>query len=406
MELTLEKELYGFDESPELGVVPKKMHAYVIRPDNHGHPLQSFQEEVVDVPEVGFDEVLIKVKSVGINYNGLWAAMGSPASPTLFHGKDFHIAGSDAAGVIWKVGDGLVNNPGFQFQVGDEVIVHCSQSCGLCDECNGGDTMLCTSQKIYGYETPYGAFAQYTAVKATQLLKKPKHLRWEEAGSYMLTYATAWNMLFGYPPHDLKPGMNVLVWGASGGLGTVAIQLIKLAGANAIAVTSSDEKGERCVELGAKGYINRNNFDCWGALPNTEDKEAYSKYLKEVRKFGKAIWGITGKGVNPDIVFEHVGKNTMPVSCYLVKTGGMVVFCGATTGFNLTMDASYIWMRQKRIQGSHFSSLKDLSTGNKLIEQQKFKLKVSNKYTWKELPQAHADMLENKHTFGNMSVLL
>ena len=403
---SVEKELYSLDESPALGLVPKKMHAYVIRPENHGLPLQAFREEVIDVPEVGFDEVLIKVKAAGVNYNGLWAALGQPASPTTFHKHNFHIAGSDAAGIIWKVGKGLEANPGFRFQLGDEVIVHCGQSCGLCEACNGGDTMLCPTQKIYGYETPYGSFAQYTVVKASQLLKKPKYLSWEAAGSYMLTYATAWKMLFGYPPHDLKPGMNVLVWGASGGLGTVAIQLIKLAGGNAIAVTSSDERGEKCLELGATGYINRKHFNCWGELPNTEDKKVYDAYLKEVRKFGKAIWEITGEKVNPDIVLEHVGKNTMPVSCYILKQGGMVVFCGATTGFNLTMDASHIWMRQKRIQGSHFSSLKELSDANKLVENQKFIPTVANKYSWKELPQAHLDMLDNKNTFGNISILL
>ncbi|MEP0264429.1 crotonyl-CoA carboxylase/reductase [Dokdonia sp.] len=400
------KQLFNLNESPELGTVPSKMYAYVIKPDNHGAPMQSLREEVIETPQVGFDEVLIKVKSVGINYNGLWAALGSPVSPTKFHGRDFHIAGSDAAGVIWKVGEGLINNPNFKYSLGDEVIIHCGQSCGLCDECNGGNTMLCSSQKIYGYETPYGSFAQYTAVKASQLLRKPKHLKWDEAGSYMLTYATAWKMLFGHAPNILRPGMNVLVWGASGGLGSAAIQLIKIAGANAIAVTSSTAKGKQCMELGAVGYINRKNFDCWGELPSVDDKEAYASHVKEMQKFGKAIWEITGKNVNPDIVFEHVGKDTFPTSCYVVKTGGMVVFCGATSGFNLSMDASYIWMRQKRIQGSHFSSLKELSDANKLVENAMFTPVISKTYPWDELPLAHLDMLNNSNQFGNAAVVL
>jgi crotonyl-CoA carboxylase/reductase len=402
----VENNVFGLNKSPELGVVPKKMHAYVIRPENHGEPEVAFQKEIIDVPEVGYDEVLIKVKSAGVNYNGLWAALGLPASPTTFHKNTFHIAGSDAAGIVWKVGEGLKKNAAFKFQVGDEVIVHCGQSCGVCGECNGGNPMLCSTQKIWGYETPYGSFAQYTLVKGTQLLKKPAHLSWSEAGSYMLTYATVWQMLFGFAPHILKPGTNVLVWGGSGGVGATAIQLIKLAGGNAVAVTSSEERGKKCLELGAVGYINRKKFDCWGTLPDVKNAVEYNKYLAQVRLFGKAIWDILGKGVNPDMVIEHTGEYTFPVSTYVLKPGGMIVFCGATSGFNLTMDASFIWMRQKRIQGSHFCSPFELQKANKLVEEKKIKPIVSKEYSWDELATAHKDMRANAIEFGNIVVNL
>ena len=159
-------------------------------------------------------------------------------------------------------------------------------------------------------------------------------------------------MLFGHPPHALKPGMNVLIWGASGGIGSMAVQICKAVGANAVGIISDDEKIPFVENLGAVGVLNRKNYDCFGQLPDVKDQKGYGEFIKKCRVMGKDIWNITGKDV--DIVFEHPGESTFPVSCYLVKTGGMVVICAGTSGYNLTMDARYIWMRQKRVQGSHF----------------------------------------------------
>jgi crotonyl-CoA carboxylase/reductase len=158
-------------------------------------------------------------------------------------------------------------------------------------------------------------------VQAQQLMPRPKHLTWEESACYTLTLATAYRMLFGHEPHDLKPGQNVLVWGASGGLGSYAIQLINTAGANAIGVISDEEdKRDFVMGLGAKGVINRKDFKCWGQLPKVNSPE-YNDWLKEARRFGKAIWDITGKGVNVDMVFEHPGEATFPVSSLVVQEG-------------------------------------------------------------------------------------
>jgi crotonyl-CoA carboxylase/reductase len=155
-------------------------------------------------------------------------------------------------------------------------------------------------------------------VQAQQLMPRPKHLTWEESACYTLTLATAYRMLFGHHPHELKPGQNVLVWGASGGLGSYAIQLINTAGANAIGVISDEDKRDFVMELGAKGVINRKDFNCWGQLPKVNTPE-YKEWFAEVRKFGKAIWDITGKGVNVDMVFEHPGEATFPVSTFVVQ---------------------------------------------------------------------------------------
>jgi crotonyl-CoA carboxylase/reductase len=394
-------ELCELGQIPELGVVPKKMHAWVIRKERHGPPLESYQREIVDVPEIAPDEVLVMVMAAGVNYNGVWAGLGHPLSPIDVHKRVYHIAGSDASGIVWKVGSAVK-----RWKVGDEVVVHCNHTCGQCHRCNGGDPMLCQEQKIWGYETPDGAFAQFTRVQAQQLVVKPKHLSWEQAGCYMLVLATAFRMLYGHPPHTLQPAMNVLVWGGSGGLGSMAIQLIKAAGSNAIAVVSTEERGKWCMEIGARAYINRTKFNCWGQLPSTKDRAAYSAYLKEVQRFGKAIWEITGKGIDPDIVFEHPGEQTFPVSAYVCRRGGMVVFCAGTTGFNLTFDAAYVWMRQKRLQGSHFATLMQADAANHSVMDGRVLPCMSEVFEFGAIPKAHDLMWKNQHPSGNMALLV
>ena len=395
-----EKELYEVGEMPPMGYVPKKMYAWAIRRERHGEPDKAFQQEVVDVPELDSHEVLVLVMAAGVNYNGVWAGLGVPISPFDGHGAPYHIAGSDASGIVWAVGDKVRN-----WKVGDEVVIHCNQDDGDDEECNGGDPKYSNSQRIWGYETPDGSFAQFTNVQAQQLMPRPKHLTWEEAACYTLTLATAYRMLFGHPPHELKPGMNVLVWGASGGLGTYAIQLINAAGANAIGVISDESKRDFVMGLGAKGVINRKDFTCWGQLPTVNTPE-YDVWFKEARRFGKAIWEFTGKGNNVDIVFEHPGESTFPVSNLVCKKGGMVVICAGTTGYNLTFDVRYTWMHQKRLQGSHFAHLKQAMAANKLMIEKRIHPFMSECMTWEEIPAAHMKMLRNEHLPGNMSVLV
>jgi len=395
-----EKDLYEVGELPPLGHVPKKMYAWAIRRERHGEPDTSFQVEVVDTWEIDSHEVLVLVMAAGVNYNGVWAGLGQPISPFDVHGQDYHIAGSDASGIVWKVGAAVKN-----WKVGDEVVIHCNQDDGDDEECNGGDPMLSPTQRIWGYETGDGSFAQFTKVQAQQLMPRPKHLTWEESACYTLTLATAYRMLFGHHPHELKPGQNVLVWGASGGLGSYAIQLANTAGANAIGVISDEDKRDFVMSMGAKGVINRKDFKCWGQLPTVNSPE-YGEWLKEARKFGKAIWEITGKGVNVDMVFEHPGESTFPVSTLVVKKGGMVVICAGTTGFNCTFDVRYMWMHQKRLQGSHFAHLKQASAANRLMVERRLDPCMSEVFPWAEIPQAHMKMMRNEHKPGNMAVLV
>ena len=394
------KDLYEVGEIPPLGHVPANMYAWAIRRERHGEPDSAMQCEVVETPKLDSNEVLIFVMAAGVNYNGVWAALGTPISPFDVHKADFHVAGSDASGIVWAVGDKVK-----RWKVGDQVVVHCNQDDGDDEECNGGDPMFSQSQRIWGYETPDGSFAQFARVQSQQLMPRPQHLTWEESACYTLTLATAYRMLFGHRPHILKPGDNVLVWGASGGLGSYAIQLINTAGANAIGVISDESKRQFVMDLGAKGVLNRKDFNCWGQMPIVNSPE-YKEWFKEVRKFGAAIWEITGKGNNVDMVFEHPGESTFPASVFVVKRGGMVVICAGTTGYNLTMDARYLWMHQKRVQGSHFANLKQASSANKLMVERRLDPCMSEVFPWDQIPEAHMKMLRNEHKPGNMSVLV
>ncbi|MCY4445075.1 MAG: crotonyl-CoA carboxylase/reductase [Rhodobacteraceae bacterium] len=393
-------DLYPVGKIPPLGHVPKQMYAWVIRRERQGIPTKAMQIEVVEVPAIDSHEVLVLVMAAGVNYNGVWAGLGTPISMFDVHKSNYHIAGSDASGIVWAVGDKVK-----RWKVGDEVVIHCNQDDGDDEECNGGDPMFSPSQRIWGYETPDGSFAQFTCVQSQQLMRRPQHLTWEESACYTLTLATAYRMLFGHRPHIMRPGQNVLVWGASGGLGSFAIQLINTAGANAIGVISDDSKRQFVLDLGAKGVINRKEFNCWGQLPLVNSEE-YKAWFTEARKFGKAIWDITGKGKNVDIVFEHPGQATFAISTFVVKRGGMVVICAGTTGYNLTMDARYVWMHQKRIQGSHFANLKQASQANQLVLEKRIDPCISEVFSWNQIPHAHMKMYNNEHKPGNMAVMV
>jgi crotonyl-CoA carboxylase/reductase len=237
----------------EPGELPPTMAAWVIREEREGEPLDAFQLEEIEVPEPGAFEVTVRVMAAGVNFNNVWAALGQPVSVFRSHAEDHHIGGSDASGIVWKVGDGVT-----RWAPGDEVVIHCNQASYEDPEVHGLDPLAAPSQKIWGYETTWGSFAQFCKVQAQQLLPKPQHLTWEEAASYGLTYFTAYRMLI--DQCKLQAGHNVLIWGAAGGLGVFATQLCATSGANAVGVVSSDEKGELVKRLGAVDYINRNDF--------------------------------------------------------------------------------------------------------------------------------------------------
>jgi crotonyl-CoA carboxylase/reductase len=384
----------------EPGELPETMAAWVIRQEREGEPNDAFQLEQVEPPEPGPFEVIVRMMAAGVNYNNVWAALGKPVS--VFGYGDHtegghHIGGSDGAGIVWKVGAGIS-----RWKPGDEVVMHPSQTSYEDIEVHGLDPMAGPTQRAWGYESTWGSFAQFAKVQAQQILPRPQNLSWAESASYGLTYFTAYRMLI--DQCKLQAGHNVLIWGAAGGLGVFAVQLCKAAGANAVGVVSSDEKGEMVKQLGAAGYINRNEFSAMMRTDeNLADPAKDKERFKASRGFAKRVKEILGDA--PDIVFEHVGRATFPTSVLVCKPFGKVVTCGATTGFQLDFDVRYLWMRQKQILGSHGANGYESMKANQLIAAGQIRPVLWQTMGFDAVPAAHQLMYENKH-LGKISVLV
>jgi crotonyl-CoA carboxylase/reductase len=382
----------------EPGTLPETMTAWVIREERLGEPVDAFQLEEIETPQPGAFEVVVRVMAAGVNFNNVWAALGEPVSVMRYGDHPqygHHIGGSDASGVVWKVGEGVT-----RWQPGDEVVIHCNQASYEDPEVHGLDPLAAPSQQIWGYETTWGSFAQFTKVQAQQLLPKPKHLSWEEAASYGLTYFTAYRMLMDQA--KLQPGHRVLIWGAAGGLGVFATQLCKIAGAQSVGVVSSAEKGELIKQLGAVDYIDRNEFKGMMRVGG-EDKDAEKARFKESRRFCNAVEEKLGAA--PDIVFEHVGRATFPTSVLCVRPFGRVVICGATSGYQLDFDVRYLWMRQKQILGSHFANAWEATKANELIEQSLVRPVLWQTMGFEKVAEAHQLLRDNKH-LGKIAILV
>ncbi|HEY4685102.1 MAG TPA: crotonyl-CoA carboxylase/reductase [Dehalococcoidia bacterium] len=407
---TTTSRVYEIGEAPPLGVVPERMHAQVIRQARYGEPLQAFTHEVVPLPRIGPDEVLVYVMAAGVNYNNVWAALGIPVDIVRTHKQagdagdetGFHIGGSDGAGIVSAVGENVTD-----VKVGDEVVLHC----GIWDERDpfiqaGGDPALSNGFRIWGYDSNWGSFAQFTRVKALQCLPKPPSLSWEQAAAYTLDAATAYRMLASWPPHTVREGDVVLVWGGSGGLGSMGIQITRAMGGIPIAVVSNAERGAYCMKLGAKGYIDRTQFDHWGRLPDWTDEEATTTRVRGYRAFGKAIWDVLGERRSPRIVFEHPGQDTLPTSVFVCDTGGMVVICAGTSGYNGDVDLRYLWTRQKRLQGSHFANRQEAEAVSRLVAEGKIDPCLNRVFSFDEVGLAHQLLHENRHPNGKMAILV
>jgi crotonyl-CoA carboxylase/reductase len=390
------KDVSKLDVQP--GELPETMAAWVIREDREGEPSDAFQLEQIEVPEPGAFEVIVRVMAAGVNFNNVWAALGKPVSvfgygdhPQYGH----HIGGSDASGIVWKVGEGVTKH-----KPGDEVVIHCNQASYEDVEVHGLDPLAAPSQMIWGYETTWGSFAQFTKVQAQQLLPRPQNLSWAESSAYGLTYFTAYRMLI--DQCKLQAGHNVLIWGAAGGLGVFATQLCAASGANAVGVVSSEEKGELVKQLGAVDYINRSEFA--GMMrKGGESREQEKERSKVARAFAKRVKEILGDA--PDFVFEHVGQATFPVSVFVVKPFGKVVICGATSGYELDFDVRYLWMRQKQIIGSHFANAYECMRANELMAEGKIRPVLWQTMGFEGVPEAHQLLHENKH-LGKISILV
>ncbi len=347
------------------------------------------------------NEVIVKVFSSALNYNSIWSSISHPISPFQLinnhirrnpddsdHSLDFAILGSDAAGVVAEVGKDVKD-----FKEGDEVIVHCN----VVDEqdpISKIDSMLSKTQSIWGYETNFGAFAEYTKVKSSQLIKKPKDLDWSSAGSFSLTLSTAYRMLVSENAAKLKSGEVCLIWGASGGLGSFAVQLCNLLNVTSIGVVSSDKKKKIASELGANFVVNRKSKDLGNFIKSdgSPDLISWNKFSNHLKKIGCP---------EIDCIFEHVGAETLGMSVYLLKRGGRVVICGASSGYMSQIDLRYLWMELKRIIGSHFANKKEAEEAASLIFEGKVKPLIHSNNKINKLGEM-ADKLHSEDISGKI----
>src|SRR5882724_5482569 len=208
-------------------------------------------------------------------------ATGTPVSvagipvPETYRG----VVGSDAAGVVLRVGAGVT-----RWQAGDAVVAHCL-SVELEDPQGHDDTMLDPQQRIWGFETNFGGLAQLALVKSNQLMPKPGHLTWEEAACPGLVNSTAYRQLVSHNGANMKQGDTVLIWGASGGLGSYATQFALNGGATPVCVVSSPEKAEICRRMGADLIIDRaaEGFRFWSD-EKTQDTREWKRFGARVRE--------------------------------------------------------------------------------------------------------------------------
>jgi crotonyl-CoA reductase len=354
----------------------------IVKPPEGGRKVGFFEATLPDLAE---DEILIRVHAAGLNFNSIWSVEGRPADPFQLisgmvrnnpgrenHLMPYQIIGSDASAVVVAIGSAVT-----KWAESDEVVVHCSVV-DLNDPVTDRDDLLSESQAIWGYETNFGAFARYAIVREHQLHKKPPHLSWEDAASYMLTLTTAYRMLLSSNGAGLSSGETCLVWGASGGLGIFALQLARIAGARTIAVVSSDDRAQACIDMGADCVINSND------MKHPLVDEAGRPNPMSWREWKKKISSLTMD--EPDVVFEHVGRETLAASVYLARRGGRVVTCAASSGFEAVVDLRYLWMQVKSVIGSHIANRQEAAEANQLVMERRIVPVVSQQAAFAELP--------------------
>ncbi|MEO6821563.1 MAG: crotonyl-CoA carboxylase/reductase [Candidatus Nanopelagicales bacterium] len=374
------------------------------RPSSDKDPRESLHIEQVPVPELGPGEALIAVMASSVNYNTVWSAIFEPTSTFTFlerygrlnpltkrHDLPYHVIGSDLSGVVLRTGPGV-----HTWHPGDEVVAHCL-SVELESPLGHNDTMLDPEQRIWGFETNFGGLAQLALVKANQLLPKAAHLTWEEAAVPGLVNSTAYRQLVSRNGAGMKQGDLVLIWGASGGLGSYATQLALNGGATPVCVVSSQEKADIARSLGAELIIDRRaeDYRFW--------KDEHTQDPKEWQRLGKKIRALSG-GDDVDIVFEHPGRETFGASVYVARKGGTIVTCASTSGFLHEYDNRYLWMNLKRIIGSHFANYREAWEANRLIARGKVHPTLSRTFALVDTGQAAYEVHRNAHQ-GKVGVL-
>jgi len=334
--------------------------------DRHGGPeVLTLGERPAPVPGPG--QVRIDVRAASLNHIDLFLRRGLPGLKLALP----HIPGCDASGVVGELGAGVATH-----RVGDRVLMNPSLSCGKCEFCQRGDVTMCTTFKLVGEHTD-GTCCEHIVLPEENAIAIPDTMSFEDAASIPLVFVTAWRMLI--TRGRLRAGEDVLIHGASAGVGIACIQIAKAAGARVIAAASTAEKLALCGQLGADVLING----------ETED------VVRRIRE-------LTGRrGV--DVVVDYVGKATWVKSLQCLSRGGRLVTCGATTGYNPEEDLRHIFYRQLEVIGSTMGNRNELMAPLKLIFAGKMRPVVSAVYDLKDTAEAHRAM-EARKTLGKIVI--
>ncbi len=372
-------------------------------PSEDKDPRKSLHIGDVPTPELAPDEVYLAVMASAINFNTVWTSIFEPLPTFGFldrlgkesvwgarHAQDFHVVGSDASGVVVKVGSAVRN-----WKPGDRVVVHCNYVDDQ-DPSAHDDSMLATNQRIWGFESNFGGLADLALVKANQLMPKPSHLTWEEAAVNGLCASTSYRMLVGRHAARMKQGDNVFIWGATGGIGAYATQLVINGGGTPIGVVSSEDRARLLRDMGCEHVIDRKaeGYRFW-VDEHTQDEREWRRLGKKVRELA---------GDDPDIVFEHPGRSTMGASVFIAKRGGTIVTCAATSGFMIEYDNRHLWMKLKKIVSSHFANYQEAWEMNRLIDQGRIVPVMSAVYPLEETGEA-ARVVHRNEAEGKLAVL-
>jgi NADPH:quinone reductase-like Zn-dependent oxidoreductase len=335
-----------------------------VRIHQFGGPEVLTYEDVPD-PQPRKNQVLIRIRACSLNHLDIFVRKGLPGV------KLPHILGADIAGEILEIGEYVTG-----FKAGQRVIVAPMHFCGQCEKCVAGLQNQCREFTVLGNGVD-GGDCELIAVPPANLIPIPDSLEFNQAASVPLVFVTAWHMLVGRA--GVRPGQTVLVLGGGSGVGVAAIQIAKLFDCRVIATAGDDVKLEKARALGADFGIDHYK----------------QKISEEVRR-------ITGKqGV--DIVFEHVGSATWEESVKSLRSGGTLVTCGATTGFNASIDLRHLFARQLSLLGSYMGTMGELHEVLGHVFAGRLKPVVDRAFALNDIRAAH-EYLEKSRMFGKVVV--
>lgn len=333
----------------------------------HGGPEKLSYEEM-PTPKIGPQEVLIRVKACALNHLDLWIRQGNPAYAVPLP----HVGGSDVSGTVEQVGAQVEG-----IAVGTRVFVSPGISCWNCEFCLAGRDNMCRTYNLLGARM-HGGYAEYVKVPFRNVLPIPENVPFEQAAAFPLVSVTASHMLFALA--KLQPGETVLVMGAGSGVGMMAVQLAKLAGARVITTVGSDDKIPKAVILGADAVIN-----------HTKEKVAERvKLLTE------------GRGV--DVVVEHIGPEVWDSCLESLSKGGRLITCGATTGGDVALNLRYVFSRQLTIKGSYMGTRAELMKASELMGQKRIMAVIDRTFPLEDA-RAAQELMSSRRFFGKIMLV-